>query len=73
MQQKAETRKPRSLTFGLERLGLTALRYPAIVAALIIAATIGAFFGISRLQVDDSLSELFRSDTQEFRDYELIS
>ena len=31
------------------------------------------FFGISKLQVDDSLSELFRTDTQEFRDYEMMS
>ena len=73
MHEPVEGRKPRSLTFGLERLGLTALRFPKIAAALIVVATIVAFFGISRLQVDDSLSELFRSDTQEFRDYELIS
>ncbi|MGC1180363.1 MAG: MMPL family transporter, partial [Methyloceanibacter sp.] len=63
----------RSLSFGLERLGLTALRYPAVIAAIIIAVTIAALFGISKLRVDDSLSELFRTDTPEFHDYELIS
>jgi predicted RND superfamily exporter protein len=73
MQQKAEPRRVRSLSFGLERLGLTALRYPAVIAAIIIAVTIAALFGISKLRVDDSLSELFRTDTPEFHDYELIS
>jgi uncharacterized protein len=72
MQQKTEQRV-RSLSFGLERLGLVALRYPAVAAGLIILVTIAALFGISRLRVDDSLSELFRTDTPEFHDYELIS
>ncbi len=73
MQQKAEPKRTRSLSFGLERLGLTVLRYPAAAAALIVAVTVVALFGISKLQVDDSLSELFRTDTQEFRDYETLS
>ena len=73
MQQKAEPKRVRSLSFGLERLGLTALRYPAFTAAIIIAVTIAAFFGISKLRVDDSLSELFRTDTPEFHDYEVMS
>ena len=73
MQQKAEPKRVRSLSFGLERLGLTALRYPAVIAAIIIAVTIAAFFGISKLRVDDSLSELFRTDTPEFHDYEVLS
>jgi predicted RND superfamily exporter protein len=72
MQQKTGQRV-RSLSFGLERLGLVALRYPAVAAGLIILVTIAALFGISRLRVDDSLSELFRTDTPEFHDYELIS
>ena len=63
MQQKTEPKRVRSLSFGIERLGLTALRYPLIAAALIIAVTIAAGFGYSRLRVDDSLSELFRTDT----------
>jgi predicted RND superfamily exporter protein len=73
MQQKAQPRRVRSLSFGLERLGLTALRFPYITAILVIAITIAAGFGYTRLKVDDSLSELFRTDTQEFRDYEIIS
>jgi predicted RND superfamily exporter protein len=73
MQQRTEPRRVRSLSFGIERLGLTALRYPLVVATIMIAVTIAAGFGYSRLKVDDSLSELFRTDTPEFRDYETIS
>jgi len=73
MQQKAEPKRVRSLSFGLERLGLTALRFPYIAAGFILLATVVALFGISRLRVDDSLSELFRTDTPEFRDYEVLS
>ncbi|MGH6748819.1 MAG: efflux RND transporter permease subunit [Methyloceanibacter sp.] len=73
MQQKTEPKRVRSLSFGIERLGLIALRYPLIAATLIIAVTIAAGFGYSRLRIDDSLSELFRTDTPEFHDYETIS
>jgi uncharacterized protein len=73
MQQKVEPKRVRSLSFGIERLGLTVLRYPIITAAIIGAITVAAAFGYSRLKVDDSLSELFRTDTPEFRDYETIS
>ncbi len=73
MQQKTEPKRVRSLSFGIERLGLIALRYPLIAAALIIAVTMAAGFGYSRLRIDDSLSELFRTDTPEFHDYETIS
>ena len=60
MQQKAQPKRVRSLSFGIERLGLTALRYPLIAAAIIVAITIAAGFGYTKLKVDDSLSELFR-------------
>jgi uncharacterized protein len=73
MQKTNEPKPVRSLSFGLERLGLVALRYPAIAATIIIAITATALFGITKLRVDDSLSELFRTDTLEFRDYETLS
>lgn len=74
MQQKSEQpKRVRSLSFGLERIGLPVLRYPFITAVLIIAATAAALLGYNKLKVDDSLSELFRTDTVEFRDYETIS
>ncbi|MBK5197379.1 MAG: MMPL family transporter [Methyloceanibacter sp.] len=73
MQQKTEPKRVRSLSFGIERLGLLALRYPIIIATILAAVTVAALFGITRLKVDDSLSELFRTDTPEFHDYETIS
>ena len=73
MQQKTQPKRVRSLSFGVERLGLTALRYPLVVAVIVAAITVMAGLGDSRLRVDDSLSELFRTDTPEFRDYETIS
>jgi uncharacterized protein len=73
MQQKTQPKRVRSLSFGIERLGLTALRYPRIIAVLIAMITVVAAFGYTKLRVDDSLSELFRTDTPEFRDYETIS
>jgi hypothetical protein len=58
--------------FGLERLGLLALKAPYIAAAVIALLTALAIVGVSRIQVDDSLTELFRTDTEEFHQYEEI-
>ncbi len=62
-----------SLSFGLERLGLVAIRWPVAVALVLFAVTVAALFGITKLRVDDSLSELFRSESAEFRNYETLS
>ena len=67
MQQKTEPRRVRSLSFGIERLGLLALRYPVVVATILAAVTVAALFGITKLRVDDSLSELFRTDARTLR------
>ena len=71
-----DTTPQQSRTFrfsmGLERLGLLALRAPRISAAIIAFLTALAIFGIYHLRVDDSLSELFRTNTKEFRQYEEI-
>jgi predicted RND superfamily exporter protein len=37
------------------------------------ALMLGAVFGIERLKVDDSLSQLFRSETAEFKQYEEVT
>src|SRR5690606_24951260 len=58
--------------FGLERLGLVALRAPWVTFGLIVIITVLAVFGVMRLKVDDSLSELFRTNTAEFKQYEEI-
>ncbi len=60
-------------SFGIERLGLVALKAPILAAVLMVAMSVAAGFGINRLSVDDSLTELFRTDTEEFRQYEQVS
>jgi hypothetical protein len=62
----------RSFAFGLERLGLVGLKAPAATVLLIVLISAVAFGGLLRLRVDDSLSELFRTNTEEFRRYEEI-
>ncbi|MGE5266333.1 MAG: efflux RND transporter permease subunit [Deltaproteobacteria bacterium] len=59
-------------TFGIEKLGLVALKAPYLSALLIAVLTALAVYGVMNLRVDDSLSELFRTDTKEFRQYEEI-
>jgi predicted RND superfamily exporter protein len=59
-------------SFGIDKLGLVALKAPYISAVLIAILTALAAYGVSGLRVDDSLSELFRTDTKEFRQYEEI-
>ena len=61
-----------AFTFGLERLGLIALKAPWVSAVLIVVLSVFAVVGVMRLKVDDSLSELFRTNTVEFRQYEAI-
>jgi predicted RND superfamily exporter protein len=61
-----------ALSFGLDRLGLIALRAPYVSAAIILVLCALAAVGVMNLKVDDSLSELFRTDTPEFRQYEEI-
>lgn len=59
-------------SFGLEKLGLVALTAPLVSALLIVTVSVLALIGAFHLKVDDSLSELFRTNTKEFRQYEEI-
>jgi uncharacterized protein len=61
-----------SLSFGLHRLGLLTLGAPWLAAAVFLALAVFAAFGLGRLKVDDSLSELFRTKTPEFQRYEEV-
>jgi hypothetical protein len=61
------------LALGLERIGLITLRAPFLACFILLALCIAAFFGAERIKVDDSLSQLFRSDTPEFRQYEEVT
>ena len=71
--QVARTRELPPIAFHLERIGLIPLHFPYVALLILIALAIGAAFGVDRLKVDDSLSQLFRSNTPEFRQYEEVT
>ncbi|MGC2812887.1 MAG: MMPL family transporter [Bradyrhizobium sp.] len=59
-----------SIAFGLERIGLFAVRAPVLSCIILVVLIIGAIFGIQRIKIDDSLSQLFRSNSKDYRQYE---
>src|ERR1700731_971206 len=68
--EKVETRATASIAFGLERIGLIAVRAPILSCIILVGLIIAAIFGIQRIKIDDSLSQLFRSNSKEYRQYE---
>ena len=68
--EKLEQRPTGSIAFGLERLGLIAVQAPIVSCIVLAALIVGAIFGIERIKIDDSLSQLFRSNSKEYRQYE---
>ena len=65
--------KPRNLALGIERIGFFALSHRVLCAlAFVVLCTLAAI-GFARMKVDDSLSQLFRSDTAEYRTYEEVT
>src|ERR1700733_4751082 len=68
--EKIEHRPMGSIAFGLERIGLIAVQAPIWSCVILVALIIGAIFGIERIKIDDSLSQLFRSNSREYRQYE---
>jgi predicted RND superfamily exporter protein len=67
------TNASHSIALGLERIGLISLRHPLLVGLATIVLLIAAAFGIARIKVDDSLSQLFRSETPEFKTFEEVT
>ena len=67
-----EHNRSHPFSFSVDRIGLAALKAPLVSSALIVLITIAAIAGLLRLKVDDSLAELFRTNTPEFRTYEDI-
>ena len=71
--EKVEQRPADSIAFGLERLGLFAVKVPILSCVVLLLLIVAAVFGIKRIQIDDSLSQLFRSDSKEFHQYEEVT
>jgi uncharacterized protein len=65
--------KPRNLALGIERIGFYALSHRMLCAVVFIVLGLLAAVGFARVKVDDSLSQLFRSETDEFRTYEEVT
>ncbi|MFN0219523.1 MAG: efflux RND transporter permease subunit [Hyphomicrobium sp.] len=70
--QSEDPRRAFIFSFGLDKFGMAAVKAPTASAVLIFLITLFAALGLMRLKVDDSLSELFRTNTPEFRTYEEI-
>src|SRR3982074_1054787 len=68
-----ERRPTDSIAFGLERIGLIAVQAPILACIILVGLIIAAIFGIERIKIDDSLSQLFRSDSKEYRQYEAVT
>src|SRR5258707_11480910 len=68
--EKVEQRPTASIAFGLERIGLIAVQAPILSCIVLVALIIGAIFGIYRIKIDDSLSQLFRSNSKDYKQYE---
>ncbi len=64
---------PRNLALGIERVGFIPLSHRLISVIIFVALCAFAAVGFTRLKVDNSLSQLFRSDTAEFRTYEDVT
>ncbi len=61
------------IALGVEKIGLLSLRGPLVTAIAAILISVAAVFGLMRIKVDDSLSQLFRSDSAEFKQYEEVT
>jgi predicted RND superfamily exporter protein len=61
------------LALGIERIGFFALSHRTLCAIAFVILSAIAAMGFVRVKVDDSLSQLFRSETDEFRTYEEVT
>src|ERR1700704_6254933 len=59
-----------SIAFGLERMGLIAIKAPILSVVILFVLMVAAIFGIQRIKIDDSLSQLFRSNSKDYKQYE---
>src|SRR3954462_9450095 len=71
--EKIEQPPGPSIAFGLERIGLVAVQAPILSCIVLLALIVGAIFGIERIKIDDSLSQLFRSDSKDYKQYEAVT
>ena len=63
----------KSIAFGLERMGLIAVKAPILSMIILAVLIVAAIFGIYRIKIDNSLSQLFRSDSKDYKQYEAVT
>jgi uncharacterized protein len=63
----------RSVAFGAERLALIPFKAPAATVLVALVLALLAIVGIQRIKIDDSLSQLFRSNDPAFKQFEEVS
>src|SRR6266850_5657234 len=68
-----EPRPGISIAYGLERIGLIAVKAPVLSVVILLALMVAAIFGIERIKIDDSLSQLFRSNSKDYKQYEAVT
>jgi hypothetical protein len=59
-----------SIGFGLERLGLLAIRWPRAAALVVVAITLSALYGCLHLQFEEDLRNIFRSESPAWTRYQ---
>src|SRR3954465_7883316 len=62
-----------SIAFGLVRIGRIAVKAPILSCVILRGLRIAAIFGIERIKIDDSLSQLFRSNSKDYKQYEAVN
>ncbi len=71
--EEAAAGRSLSIAFGLERIGLIAMRAPILSCIVLVALCVGAFFACSASRSMISLSQPFRSETREYKQYEEVT
>jgi predicted RND superfamily exporter protein len=61
------------LGLGIEQLGSIAIVRPYLWLGIIAIVSLIALIGTTRINVDDSLTELFRTNSVEFKKYEILT
>ncbi len=58
--------------FGLEKIGLVALRFPRATLLLILAITVPLGYIATKIQFSSDIREIFRSGSPEYTRFELV-
>src|SRR6201989_3642482 len=54
-------------------MGLIAIKAPVLSVIILFALMVGSVVGLERIKIDDALSQLFRSDSKDYKQYEAVT